>query len=283
MLIGYHASIEGGLDQAIIQASKRGANCIQVFTGPPTAYKRKALATMNIPEANLLRKQVGMEQIVVHAAFLINAASHDPTRRKQAEHLLHNELIYAERMGADYVVVHPGSYMQGTPETGVQGIIEVLNEVLTEDTKSILCLETMAGLGTEIGTTFEQFKYIIERVNYPDKLGICIDTCHMHDFGFAIKSNFDAVVALIDKTVGLEKIKVIHLNDSLNVVGSRKDRHANIGSGNIGFKALWKVAHHDVFKDVPKILETPEGIYRDEIFALRQDKFWQKVFNISEE
>ena len=178
------------------------------------------------------------------------------------------------------IVLHPGAHVKAGDEAGIQKIIEGLNEVLTHEQKIQIALETMAGKGTEVGRTFEQLAAIIDGVVHNEKLSVCFDTCHTHDAGYAVSTDFDSVLNEFDKIIGIDRLKVLHINDSKNVLGARKDRHENIGFGHIGFDALYRIVHHPQLTDVPKILETPYiGLdkamppYKQEIEMLRTGCF----------
>ena len=189
---------------------------------------------------------------------------------------LKTEIERVEAIGASRLVLHPGSHVKAGEEAGLVSIIDGLNEVLTPEQNVKILLETMAGKGSELGTTFEQLAYIIEHVELNDKLGICLDTCHLHDAGYDL-TDFDHILDMIDETIGLDRVLAIHINDSKNVQGAHKDRHENIGYGEIGFETLNKIVHNPRLKDVPKILETPyidgKAPYKEEIEMFENNTF----------
>ena len=195
---------------------------------------------------------------------------------------LQNEIERTQAIGAKDIVLHPGSHVGAGADVGIKKIIEGLNEVLTHDNDVLIALETMAGKGSEVGRSFEDFAHIIDGVTHNDRLSICFDTCHTHDAGYNVKEDFDGVLNEFDKVIGVDRIKVVHVNDSKNEIGAHKDRHENIGFGHIGFDALNYVVHHDAFKVIPKILETPyvgedkknkKPPYKFEIEMLKAQKF----------
>lgn len=280
--IGCHVSIANGLLGAAQEAHSYGATTFMVYTGAPTNTRRSSLDTFKIKEGQEFMKSNGLVDYVVHAPYIINLASYKDNTYKLAKDFLTLELDRTAAMGSNYLVLHPGSFTDKTYEYGVQRIIDGLNEVLTPDTKPFLCLETMAGKGKEIGRSFEELADIINGVKYPEKLGVCFDTCHIHDSGYDIVEHLDDVFEEFDRIIGLDKLKVFHINGSLNPRGAKKDRHANIGADEtnprgkdfIGKEALFKVVHHPVATDKPIILETPwlddtTNLYKEEIAFLK--------------
>ena len=282
--IGSHVSMSG--DKMLLgsseEAASYGATAMMIYTGAPQNTRRKAIEKLNIENGREHMASHGIENMVVHAPYIINIAN---TIKSQTFEIgvqfLRSEIDRTQALGAKQIVLHPGSHVGEGEEKGIK-IIEGLNEVLTAKDEVQIALETMAGKGTECGYRFEQLAEIIEGVRYNDKLSICFDTCHTHDAGYDIINDLDGVLKSFDDIVGLERIKVVHVNDSKNVCGAKKDRHENIGFGHIGFEALNKVVHHEALTNVPKILETPYvGIdkkdkkppYRFEIEMLRNQKF----------
>jgi deoxyribonuclease-4 len=265
------------------EAASYGATAMMIYTGAPQNTRRKAIEKLNIENGREHMASHGIEDLVVHAPYIINIAN---TIKSQTFEIgvqfLRSEIDRTQALGAKQIVLHPGSHVGEGEKKGIKKIIEGLNEVLTEKDEVQIALETMAGKGTECGYRFEQLAEIIEGVRYNDKLSICFDTCHTHDAGYDIINDLDGVLKSFDDIVGLDRIKVVHVNDSKNVCGAKKDRHENIGFGHIGFEALNKVVHHEALTNVPKILETPYvGIdkkdkkppYRFEIEMLRNQKF----------
>ncbi len=279
--IGSHVGMNGKkmLLGSVEEALSYGANTFMVYTGAPQNTRRKAVSELRIDEAAELMKKNNMEPFIVHAPYIINLANTiKPETFRIAVDFLKIEVERTEAMGSKVLVLHPGSHVNEGVQAGTEQIIKGLNEVLTEDMTCKIALETMAGKGSEIGRTFEEIEAIIEGVELPEKLGVCFDTCHVHDAGYDIINDFDGVIEEFDNIIGKERILVFHINDSKNIRGSHKDRHENIGRGEIGFKALHNIVHYKDFIDVPKILETPyienedtkekEPPYRKEIEAL---------------
>ena len=240
------------------EAASYGANCFMVYTGAPQNTKRKPVSELNIEAGWDYMRQHGINEIIVHAPYIINLANTiKPEIYKLAVEFLSSELERSTAMGSKYMVLHPGSHVEAGVDAGTESIIRGINEVLTKDTECMIALETMAGKGSEIGRTFEELARIYDGVTYNDKLRVCFDTCHVNDAGYDVKNNFDGVIEEFDKVIGKDQIVCFHINDSLNPMGAHKDRHANIGKGTIGFEALHYIVHHPDFMDVLKILETP--------------------------
>jgi deoxyribonuclease-4 len=260
ILIGSHCGMSGKemfLGSAK-EAASYGANALMVYTGAPQNTKRKDISELRIEEGHEYMKEHGIEKLVIHAPYIINLANTvKPEIYKLARDFLAVEIERTIAMGSDILVLHPGSAVGAPREDGIGQIIEGLNEILTSDMKCSIALETMAGKGSEIGCTFEEIAAIIEGVRYSDRLSVCFDTCHVFDAGYDIAGDLDGVFDEFDRIVGKERISVFHINDSKNGLGSHKDRHANIGDGNIGFDAICSVVYHPDFINVPKILETP--------------------------
>ncbi len=240
------------------QAASFGENVMMIYTGAPQNTVRKPVEKLNIEAGRAYMKTHHIEEVVVHAPYIINIAN---TLRPEIFALgvafLRKEIDRAQAIGARQIVLHPGSHVGAGPDAGIRKIIEGLNEVLESGDTAQIALETMAGKGSECGCRFEQLAEIIDGVRLNDRLSVCFDTCHTHDAGYDIEGDFDGVLHEFDRVVGLDRIRVVHVNDSKNPRGSRKDRHANIGFGTIGFKALDYVVHHPKLESVPKILETP--------------------------
>jgi deoxyribonuclease-4 len=249
------------LETSVEEALSYGANCFMVYTGAPQNTRRKPIEQLNIKPALTKWQNAGMSlsNIVVHAPYIMNLANPSLEKRMFAIDFLTNEVRRTAAMGASQIVLHPGAHVKNGTENGISFIIEGLNEVIarTSDLDVKIALETMAGKGTEIGRTFEELKTIIDGIDHDERISICFDSCHTHDAGYAIKDNFDAVLKEFDKIIGIDRISVVHVNDSKNPRGAAKDRHENIGFGFIGFEALSKIVHHPALQDIPKILETP--------------------------
>lgn len=260
MLLGSHVSMSGKkmLEGSAEEAHKFGESTFMIYTGAPQNTRRKSIEVLNIEKGHEAMDKYGLSNLVVHAPYIINIANTTkPEVFQLGVDFLQNEIERTQALGAKDIVLHPGSHVGAGADKGIQQIIKGLNEVLTHDNDVRIALETMAGKGSEVGRTFEEIAQIIDGVTHNDRLSICFDTCHTHDAGYNIKEDFDGVLNEFDKIIGLDRIKVVHVNDSKNEQGAHKDRHENIGFGHIGFDALNYVVHHDVFKDIPKILETP--------------------------
>ena len=285
MLIGSHVSISGGLLGAAKEAVSYGANTFMVYTGAPQNSVRKPIEALKIQEGHSFMEQNGIREFVVHAPYIINLASYKDETYTAAKEVLENEIIRTSAMGSKTLILHPGAYTDKTADYGISRIIDALNNILKDDTDITICLETMAGKGSEIGRSFEELKAIIDGVKLKNKLGICFDTCHVHDSGYDIVNDFDGVINRFDNIIGIDKIKVFHLNGSLNPCGARKDRHANIGAESdspkgkdyIGFKCINYIAHHKASENKPLILETPwldskTNLYKQEILQIKRGK-----------
>lgn len=283
--IGSHVSISGGLLGAAKEAYSYGASTFMIYTGAPQNTKRSPLEKLKIEEGQAFMAAHGLSDIVVHAPYIINLASYKEDTYALAKEFLALELERTAAIGSSYLVLHPGSFTDKTYEYGVERIAAALNEVLTPETAPIICLETMAGKGKEIGRSFEELRDIIDRIELKDKIGVCFDTCHVHDSGYDIIENLDEVFAEFDRIIGLDRLKVFHLNGSLNPRGAKKDRHANLGATEenpkgkdyIGKEALYRLVHHPVATGKPIILETPwldkkTNLYKEEIAFLRGDQ-----------
>ncbi|AQU75867.1 MULTISPECIES: deoxyribonuclease IV [Priestia] len=287
--IGSHVSMSGKkmLLGASEEAASYGANTFMIYTGAPQNTRRKKIEELNIEAGLLHMKEHGMTDIVVHAPYIINLGNTTkPETFELGVDFLTSEIQRTHALGAKQIVLHPGAHVGAGADAGIQQIIKGLNEVLTADQEVQIALETMAGKGTECGRSFEEIAQIIDGVTHNEKLSVCFDTCHVHDAGYDIVQDFDGVLNEFDKTVGIQRIKVLHINDSKNVCGARKDRHENIGFGEIGFGSLNYIVHHPAFTEVPKILETPyvgedkknkKAPYQLEIDMIRAQSFDSEV------
>ena len=291
MLIGSHVSMSGKkmLLAASEEAVSYGANTFMIYTGAPQNTRRKKIEDLNIEAGRLHMEQNGISEIVVHAPYIINIGNtQNPDTFDLGVRFLRSEIDRTEALGAKQIVLHPGAHVGAGSEKGIEKIIEGLNEVLSAEDKVQIALETMAGKGSECGKSFEELAMIMDGVKYNDKLSVCFDTCHTHDAGYPIVEDFDGVLNEFDKIIGLDKLKVLHINDSKNEVGMRKDRHENIGFGHIGFNALSYIVHHPQLTHVPKILETPfvgedknnkKAPYKHEIDMLKSKQFEENLLD----
>lgn len=261
--LGCHVSMKGEkmFLGSVEEALSYGANVFMVYTGAPQNTLRKPVSALRIDEARALMTRVGIDvaDVVVHAPYIINLATPEESKRRFAVDFLVAEIERTAAMGARQIVLHPGSHLGEGLEEGVRRIASNLDEVIerTAELDVLIALETMSGKGTEVGRSFEELCLIFERVRHPGRLSVCFDTCHTHDAGYAVKSAFNDVIETFDSCIGKHRISVFHVNDSKNPKGANKDRHANIGTGLIGFDALDGIVHHADFTAIPKILETP--------------------------
>lgn len=241
------------------EAASYGANVFMLYTGAPQNTRRKDISELNIEAGWEYARQHGIEEIVVHAPYIINLANTvKPETYELALEFLEKEIIRTAAMRSRIMVLHPGSHVNAGVEAGIAQVIKGLNTVLNQNDDDVyIALETMAGKGSEVGRTFEELKAIYDGVDKKDRLRVCFDTCHVNDAGYDIVNHYDEVFEEFDKVIGLDQIAVFHINDSMNPLGAHKDRHANIDKGSIGYETLHRLVHDERFIDVPKILETP--------------------------
>ena len=278
LIIGSHVSFnkETQMIGSIEEALSYKANTFMFYTGAPQNTTRCDINENLLEKAKemLIENNIDINNIVVHAPYIINLANdknHDFN-----VNFLKQEINRVDKLGVKYLVLHPGSHVGLGIELGIKNIIKALNEAITPNTNVTICLETMAGKGTELGRTFEELKQVINGLSYKDKIAVCLDTCHINDAGYDL-NDFDKILDDFDNIIGLDKLKVIHINDSKNVLGSHKDRHENIGYGTIGFNNLINIIYQEKLKGIPKILETPyiekKAPYLFEIEMIRNKKF----------
>ncbi len=270
--IGCHLSSSKGFEAMGKEALKIGANTFQFFTRNPRGSKAKAIDPVDVEKLRTLMKEHGFEIILAHAPYTLNACSADEKTREFARMTMKDDLERMEYLPGNLYNFHPGSHVKQGAELGIEFIVDMLNEILWEDQQTTVLLETMAGKGTEIGRSFEELRAIIDKVNLKDKIGVCLDTCHVHDGGYDVVNRLDEVVEEFDQVVGLEYLKAIHLNDSMNLIEAHKDRHAKIGEGYIGEEALLAIVNHPKLREIPFFLETPNDLqgYADEITLIKQ-------------
>ncbi|WP_083378590.1 deoxyribonuclease IV [Enterococcus timonensis] len=260
LLLGSHVSMSGTkmLLGSAEMAAQFGETTMMIYTGAPQNTRRKAVDQMNIPAGLKFMEEHDISHLVVHAPYIINLGNtFKPENYAFGVQFLKEEIMRAQALGATQITLHPGAHVGAGPEAAIAQIARGLNEVLTLEQIPQIALETMAGKGTEIGRTFAELAAIINQVELKEKISVTIDTCHLHDAGYDVKDHFDDVLAEFDQVIGLSYLKVVHVNDSKNLRGSHKDRHANIGFGEIGFEAINKIVHHPLLAALPKILETP--------------------------
>ena len=269
--IGCHLSISKGYENMGNEALKINANTFQFFTRNPRGGKIKDLNENDINKLLGLMQENKFAKILAHAPYTMNLCSDKEDIRDFAKNMMKEDLERMEYLPGNMYNFHPGSHVGQGTEKGIEYIVKALNEVLTENQNTTVLLETMAGKGTEIGRNFEELKMIIDKVYLKDKLGVCLDTCHINDAGYDV-SNMDKVLEEFDKVIGLDYLKAIHLNDSMNEKGSHKDRHQKIGEGTIGIKNIEKIINNSILKRIPFYLETPNDLdgYAKEIELLRK-------------
>jgi deoxyribonuclease-4 len=269
--IGANVSIaKTGLLAAVEESISYEATTFMIYTRSNRGGKARPIEEFNKEKAYALMARHGIVDPVVHAPYLVNLASPSEETWRFGVELLREDIHRTEALGIRYLVFHPGSHTGAGVAYGIQRIADGLNEILTGDENVVVCLETMAGDGSKIGARFEEIAEIIQRVKHNDKLGVCGDTCHLYSAGYDVVRNFDQVMQQFDAVIGLDRLKVFHINDSKAPFNSRKDRHENIGQGSLGLDAIRRIVHHELLRDMPLILETPFGKYKEEIALLRQ-------------
>lgn len=270
--IGCHLSASGGFLAMGKTALSIGANTFQFFTRNPRGSKAKAIDPADVAAFLALAAENGFGTLVAHAPYTINPCSKDERTREFARMTLADDLKRMEHIPGNVYNFHPGSHTGQGIETGIGQIAETLNAILTPDIRTTVLLETMSGKGSEVGSRFEELREIIDRVELSDKLGVCLDTCHVSDAGYDIADDLDGVLTEFDRVIGLDRLKAVHVNDSLNPVGSHKDRHARIGEGCLGAEALGRVVRHPALQGLPFVLETPNELpgYAREIALLKE-------------
>lgn len=272
--IGAHLSISKGYERAVKEALKINSNTFQFFTRNPRGAKVKALNLEDIRKANELCRENKFASLMAHAPYTYNFASPNEDTWSLGRRLLRDDLDRLQHLeSCEYIVMHPGSHVGSGVEEGINRIISGLNSVLKGDENTMVLLEGMSGKGSEVGSKFEELAQIIDGLNNPHGVGVCLDTCHLYSAGYDIVNDMEEVLKAFDKTVGLKNLKAIHLNDSAETFGSNKDRHAKIGEGNIGLKGIVDIINNPLLKDLPFLLETPNEIegYKREINLLKSN------------
>lgn len=269
--IGCHLSASDGFLAMGRTALSIGANTFQFFTRNPRGSKAKAIDPADVAAFLALAAENGFGTLVAHAPYTINPCSKDEHTREFARMTLADDLKRMEHLPGNVYNFHPGSHTGQGMETGIAQIAETLNAILTPDIRTTVLLETMSGKGSEVGSRFEELREIIDRVELSDKLGVCLDTCHVSDAGYDIADDLGGVLTEFDRVIGLERLKAVHINDSLNLRGAHKDRHARIGEGCLGAEALGRVVRHPALQGLPFVLETPNELagYAREIALLK--------------
>lgn len=270
--IGCHLSASAGYVHMLEECKSINANTFQFFTRNPRGGKAKPVDEKDINSFLEQWKNLGYGKILAHAPYTLNMCSADERTREFAYEVFADDMQRMELVPGNLYNFHPGSHVGQGAQKGIELIAQTLNKVLFKEMTTTVLLETMAGKGSEIGRSFEELKMIIDQVELEEKMGVCLDTCHIFDGGYDIIGNLDGVLEEFDRIIGLDRLKAIHLNDSLNTFSSHKDRHAKLGEGNIGLEALLNVVRHEKLKDLPFFLETPNELdgYAKEIAIIRE-------------
>ena len=270
--IGCHLSTTKGYENMGKEALSIGANTFQFFTRNPRGGKAKAIEQKDIDELKKIMNQNNFAKLLAHAPYTLNACSADESTRKFAREMMADDLDRMEYLPNNLYNFHPGSHVKQGVDVGIDYIVDMLNSVIKPEFTTTVLLETMAGKGTEIGRSFEEIAEIISRVELKEKMGVCLDTCHVYDAGYDIVNNLDEVLEKFDKIIGLDRLKAIHLNDSKNPFESHKDRHEKIGEGTIGIEGITRIINHPKLRHLPFFLETPNELdgYEKEIDLLRK-------------
>ena len=269
--IGCHLSSSKGFLAMGRQAWKLGADTFQFFTRNPRGSKAKELDSADAAALMALLAERNFTPVIAHAPYTLNLCSAEEKNRTFAREIMADDLRRMEYLPGQLYNFHPGSHVGQGTETGIAYIADALNAILTPEQSTTVLLETMSGKGSEVGGRFEELREILDRVELSDRMGVCLDTCHVSDAGYALAEDLDGVLMEFDRVIGLNRLKAIHLNDSLNPCGAHKDRHARIGEGCIGLEALRRVVNHPALKDLPFCLETPNELpgYAAEIALMR--------------
>ena len=269
--IGCHLSASEGFVAMANTALSIGANTFQYFSRNPRGSKARPIDLNDIENYNSFAEENGIDVILCHAPYTMNACSSDSGLRDLAREMMAEDLSRLSYIPGALYNFHPGSHTGQGIETGIEEITEVLNSVLTSGTETTVLLETMAGKGSEVGGVFGELARIIDKTIISDKIGICLDTCHIHDGGYDINGNLDAVLEEFDRIIGIDRLRAVHLNDSMNPTGSHKDRHQKIGEGDLGIYTIKRVINHEKLRDLPFFLETPNDLdgYAREISLLK--------------
>ena len=275
--IGCHLSAAKGYAAMGRDAQSIGANTLQFFTRNPRGGRARKPDPEDEARFLALAKESGIGPIVAHAPYTMNVCSAAEKVRAFGRSVLADDLAHLEHLPGNFYNFHPGSHGGQGAEEGIREVAEALNQVLTPDLHTTVLLETMAGKGTEVGRSFEELRAILDRVDRSEKMGVCLDTCHVFDAGYDIAADPDGVLAEFDRVLGLSRLRAVHLNDSKNPLGSRKDRHEKIGEGQIGFEALLRFVSRPALRDLPLILETPNDLagHGQEIAAV--SAAWEKT------
>jgi deoxyribonuclease IV len=270
--IGCHLSVSKGFKHMGLEALSIGANTFQFFIRNPRGGSAKAIDPKDVADLLEIMKEHQFAPILAHASYTLNACSKDAHLRKFATETMADDLLRMEYLPGNLYNFHPGSHVGQGADAGIEMIAEMLNNILKPEQTTTVLLETMAGKGSEVGRNFEELSAILDKVELTNKMGVCLDTCHVFDGGYDLVNNLDSVLEQFDRTIGLDHLYAIHLNDSLNSLASHKDRHAGIGKGNIGLEAITRIINHPSLRKLPFFLETPNELpgYAEEINLLRE-------------
>ncbi|WMJ77957.1 MULTISPECIES: deoxyribonuclease IV [unclassified Sedimentibacter] len=272
LVIGCHLSVSKGFEAMGKDALSIGANTFQFFTRNPRGSKAKDIDTEDVKGLLKIIENNKFGKVIGHAPYTLNICSSDEHTREFGLEVMRDDLNRMELLPFNFYNFHPGSHTKQGTETGIRQIISALNKILKPEQTTTVLLETMSGKGTEIGRTFEELQCIISGVELNEKLGVCLDTCHIFDYGYDIVNDLDGVLAKFDKVIGLDRLHAVHLNDSKNPLGSHKDRHENIGKGHIGLEAMGRIINHSKLCKLPFFLETPNDLkgHSQEIKILKE-------------
>jgi len=271
MYIGCHLSISKGYKKAIETAIEIGANVFQFFSRNPRGSSQKKLDMEDFESMKKIAKENNFGPLLAHAPYILNLGSYNEKTYNMSKGILKEDYQILDKISIPYFNFHPGNHLGKGKEYAIERIADALNEIITGKENTMILLETMSGMGTEIGSTFEEMRLIIEKVKYDELIGVCLDTCHVYSAGYDIVNNLDGVLEEFDNIIGLDRLKAIHLNDSMKEYNSQKDRHAKIGEGTIGLDAIKNIINHSRLKKLPFYLETPNELdgYKYEIMLLK--------------
>ena len=271
--LGCHLTSSKGYENMAKQAVSINADTFQFFTRNPRGGKAKEIDPEDVERYKAMAKLHGFGRVIAHAPYTLNPCSKDPKIREFAHMVMTDDLVRMEYIPGNYYNFHPGSHVGQGTEAGISMICDMLNDIIRPEQTTTVLLETMSGKGSEIGGTFEELREIIDRIRLKDKIGVCLDTCHVHDAGYDIAGDTDGVIEEFDRVIGIDRLKAIHINDSKNILGAHKDRHAVIGGGYLGKEAFRRILTHPALDGLPFVLETPQedlSGYGDEIKMLRE-------------
>lgn len=271
--IGCHLSSAAGFYHMGKEAIGIGANTFQFFTRNPRGSKAKAIDQKDVERFHVFCRENGIERILAHAPYTLNACSKDPHVREFALETMADDLVRMEYVPGNCYNFHPGSHVGQGAEEGIRLIADTLNQILKPEQTTTVLLETMSGKGSEVGRSFEEIRAILDRVELQEHMGVCLDTCHVYDAGYDIVNDLDGVLEQFDRMIGLNRLRAIHMNDSKNPFASHKDRHEKIGQGSIGAEAMIRIINHPALQEIPVYLETPNELdgYAEEIRFLKEN------------